>query len=114
MKIKKGDKVEIITGKDKGKSGKIMQVFSNENKVVVEGLNLLVKNTRPRRQGEKGQQVRFPAPINLSNVMLVCPKCGKKTRVGFRLAEKKENNKSAVALRGKKFRECKKCKQVIE
>lgn len=112
MKIKKGDKIQIITGKDKGKTGKVLQILTKNNKVVIEGLNLLVKNTRPKRQGEKGQQVRFPASLDISNVMLICPKCGKKTRVGYKLADKKSADK--IQLKGKKFRQCKKCHQVID
>ncbi len=112
MKIKKGDKVEIITGKDNGKTGKVLQVFLDKKRIVIEGLNLLVKNTRPKKQGEKGQQVQFPASLDVSNVMLVCPKCNKKTRVGYKLAEKNPDDK--VQLKGKKFRQCKKCKEVID
>lgn len=110
MKIKKGDKVQIQTGKDQGKEGKVLQISLKKNKVVVEGLNLLVKNVRAKKQGEKGQQVKFPAMINLSNVMLVCPKCSKPTRVGFRLADQEGDKK----LAGKKFRECRKCQQLID
>lgn len=89
MRIKKGDTVKIITGKDKGKKGKVLQVFVKEKKLVVEGHNLLIKHTRPKREGEKGQRVQFSAPMAVSNVMLVCPKCTKPTR----LAAKKEGNK---------------------
>jgi large subunit ribosomal protein L24 len=106
MTIKKNDRVKILSGKDKGKIGKILQVFPDGNRVSVEGLNLLVKHLRPRRQGEKGQRIEFPAPLDLSKVMMVCPKCDKPTRVAMRLPEK-----GAV---GKKVRICKKCKQVID
>lgn len=102
MKIKSGDKVKIITGKDKGKTGKVLQVFPQERQVSVEGRNLLIKHLRPRRQGEKGQRIEFPASFNISNVMLVCSQCGRETRVGFKILEN-----------GKKVRVCKKCKQVI-
>jgi len=112
MKIKSGDKVEIISGKDKGKSGKILQIFPAEKKVAIEGLNLLIKNTRPRKQGEKGQQVQFPATMDISNVMLLCPKCNEKTRVGYKMADQNDDQK--VKLKGKKFRQCKKCKQIID
>lgn len=83
MKIKKNDTVKIIKGKDNGKSGKVIRVLRKENKVVVEGLNLFKKHLRPRRQNEKGQIVQVPRPINVSNVMLVCPSCKKPTRVGY-------------------------------
>lgn len=106
MNIKKNDKVEILAGKDKGKSGKILQSLPRDNRVSVEGLNLLIKHLRPRRDGEKGQRIEFPAFINASNVALVCPKCGKKTRVSYKIVE--QNGKP------KKYRSCKKCNEVIE
>jgi large subunit ribosomal protein L24 len=106
MNIKKGDKVIILAGKDKGKSGKVLQIFPARERVSVEGLNLLIKHMRPRKQGEKGQRIEFPAPLNISNLMLVCPKCGKPTRIGSRTIEM-ENKK-------KKMRICKKCNQNIE
>lgn len=101
MNIKKGDTVKIILGKDQGKKGKVLQVLPQEHRLVVEGLNLLTKNVRPRREGEKGQRVQFNAPLDISNVMLVCPKCSKPTRVGFKL------------LDNKKSRICRKCKNII-
>ena len=61
-----------------GKTGKVLQVFPDKNRASIEGLNILIKHMRPRRQGEKGQRIEFPAPIQLSNLMLICPKCGKK------------------------------------
>ena len=68
MKIKKGDNVKLITGKDKGKSGKIVRVLVKENKVVVEGLNMMKKHQRPRKSGEKGSMINMAMPINASNV----------------------------------------------
>jgi large subunit ribosomal protein L24 len=97
MKIKKNDQVKILSGKDRGKIGKILRVIPKSSKAIVEGLNLVKKHTRPKRQGEKGQRVSVPAPISLSNLMLVCPKCSKPSRVGFKGTEKA------------KFRVCKKC-----
>ena len=102
MRIKKGDKVKILSGKDKGKTGKVLQIYTANNKVTVEGVNLLFKNMRPKKQGEKGQRIQFPFPLTSSNVALICPKCNKPTRVGFTILE---NNT--------KFRSCKKCKQTI-
>ncbi len=113
MKIKKGDKVKILTGKDKGKIGKVLQVFPEQNRASVEGLNLLIKHLRPRREGEKGQRIEFPAPINLSNLMLVCPKCNKPTRAGYRTVESKaveEGQKAKI----KKYRKCTKCEKTID
>lgn len=102
MKIKKGDKVKILSGKDKGKTGKVLQIFSKRNKISVEGANLLFKNMRPKKQGEKGQRIQFPAPLAVNNVALVCPRCNKITRVSYKILESK-----------KKVRACRKCKEII-
>lgn len=107
MNIKKNDKVKILAGKDKGKTGKVLQVSPSQGRVSIEGLNLLIKHLRPRRQNEKGQRIEFPAFINLSNVALLCPKCGKATKVGYKTL-KVEGKKA------KKFRVCKKCQETIE
>ena len=107
MNIKKNDKVKILAGKDKGKIGKVLQVSPADGRVSVEGLNLLIKHLRPQKQGEKGQRIEFPAFINVSNVALVCPKCGKTTRVANKIV-KVEGKKD------KKFRACKKCQEIIE
>ena len=101
MKIKKGDTVLIITGKDKGKKGKVIEAFPQQNKINVEGVNLVKKHRRPRKEREKGEVIEIPKPINVSNVKLICPRCGQSVRVGYRLAEKK------------KYRICKKCGQEI-
>jgi large subunit ribosomal protein L24 len=101
MKIKKDDQVLITSGKDKGKKGKVLEVFPRENKVVVEGVNIAKKHYRPRQQGEKGQMIEKPQPIDVSNIKLICPKCGYPSRVGYRInGEAKE-------------RICKKCGQAI-
>ena len=110
MKIKTGDKVKIIAGKDKGKEAKVLQVFPSRGKASVEGLNLAIKHLRPQRQGEKGQRIEFPAPIDLSDLLLVCSNCGKGSRVGFKFIEETVGDKKTK----KKVRVCKKCKQVIE
>ncbi|OGY45551.1 MAG: 50S ribosomal protein L24 [Candidatus Buchananbacteria bacterium RIFCSPHIGHO2_02_FULL_38_8] len=101
MKIRKGDKVKILAGKDKGKTGKVLQVLVERNKISVEGVNLLFKNMRPRKQGESGQRIQFPAPLSVSNVALICPKCGRITRGGYKTEDKR------------KIRVCKKCKEQI-
>ncbi|MBM3250763.1 MAG: 50S ribosomal protein L24 [Candidatus Nealsonbacteria bacterium] len=101
MKIKKGDKVLIISGKDKGRSGKIVRALPKEDRVVVEGINLRKKHNRPKKSGEKGQIVEMPVPFNVSNVKLICPKCGKPARVEYKTEG------------GKKYRICKKCNQEI-
>jgi len=101
MKLRKGDQVLIISGKDKGKKGKIIQAFPKENRVLVEGVNLLKKHQRPKRSGEKGQIVILPGHISVANVKLLCPKCGQAARVGYKIVE------------DKKYRFCKKCQQEI-
>lgn len=95
--IKKNDQVKSITGKDKGKTGKVLRVFPEEGKIIVEGLNTVKKHSKPRKEGEKGQRIEVPGKMNVSNVMLVCAKCGKATRVGYKVVDKN------------KFRICKKC-----
>ena len=102
MKIKKGDTVLIISGKDRGKKGKVLEVLSREGKNLVEGVNLMKKHQKPKKTGEKGQIIQLPKPIDVSNVKLICLKCGKPTRIGYKLAEAK-----------KKYRICKKCGQEI-
>ena len=101
MTIKKGDKVKILKGKDAGKLGKVLKVLIKADKVIVEGLNLHMKYTRPRRKGEKGSKIFVPAPIGRPNVMLVCPNCNKPTRAAH------------TYLENKKVRVCKKCKNTI-
>jgi large subunit ribosomal protein L24 len=91
MKFKKGDNVEIILGKDRGKRGKILRVDLAKDKVIVEGLNLRIKHARPRREGEKGQRIEFSASMHISNIMVVDPKLNKRTRMGVKvLADKKK------------------------
>ena len=105
MKIKKGDKVLVISGKSRGKTGKVLQVFSDNNRITVEGLNLGKKHVRPRREGEKGQIVELALPMHVSNVKLLCPKCNQPARVGFRVGAIKEGAKNSRI----KTRICKKC-----
>jgi len=82
MKLKKGDNVIIITGKDKGKKGKITKVLVKDNKIIVDGLNMVKKNQRAKKQGEKGSIISISLPMNASNVMIVDPKTGKGSRIG--------------------------------
>ncbi len=107
MKIKKNDKVKILAGKDSGKSGKVLQVFPGDKRLSIEGLNILIKHLRPQRKGEKGQRIEFPGLIDSSNVILICPNCGKETRVSYKIV-KDESGKN------KKFRVCKKCQETLE
>ena len=101
MKVKKGDTVLITAGKDKGRTGKILRSLPKDRGILVEGVNLRKKHARPKKQGEKGQIVQIPAPLDISNVKVICSKCGKATRVGY-TTEKDIKN-----------RICKKCKQTI-
>ena len=98
MKIHKGDTIKIISGNDKGKRGKVLAVLLSRNSVVVEGLNMKKKHVRPRTQGQKGELVRLPAPLQVSRVMLVCAACSQPTRVGYTVDGTK-----------RKERTCKKC-----
>ncbi len=84
MKIKKGDNVRVLSGKERGKTGTVIAVDSGRERVAVDGLNLYKKHTRPRRQGEKGQVISVARPMHASNVMLVCPNCKEATRTGYR------------------------------
>ncbi|PWB38419.1 MAG: 50S ribosomal protein L24 [Parcubacteria group bacterium] len=106
-KIKVNDKVAVSSGKDKGKTGKVLQILPDMKKLVVEGINVMYKHMRPQKKGEKGQRVQFNGPIAISNVILVCPKCGRNSRVGMRLASSATNKKI-------KERFCRKCKEIID
>lgn len=101
MKVKKGDNVLIIAGKDRGKTGKILKALPKEAKILVEGVNMKKKHVKPRREGEKGQIVSLPAVIDISNAKIICPKCGKAARVGYKT---EKDTKSRI---------CKKCGGVI-
>ncbi|MEK7619537.1 MAG: 50S ribosomal protein L24 [Patescibacteria group bacterium] len=106
MKIKKNDTIKVIAGKDRGKTGKVIRAYPENEKVVVEGINLVVRHVRARRSGEKGQKMYFPKPIALAKIMLVCPKCGEPSRLGYRTLESQD-------MRQKKERFCKKCKAAV-
>lgn len=101
MKIKTGDKVKVLSGKDRGKTGKVIQVMFNrakaEHYVVVEGVNKLKRHIRPAKSGEKGQVIELPAPIHMSNVALLDPKSGKPTRVGYKIEGKDKKRIAKVS-----------------
>ncbi|MCC8077762.1 MAG: 50S ribosomal protein L24 [Oscillospiraceae bacterium] len=97
MNIRKDDKVVVLSGKDKGKEGKVLCVSPKTGKVIVEGVNVASRHTKPRKQGEEGGILKVETPLYACKVMVVCPKCGKATRV----AHKMDN--------GKNTRVCKKC-----
>lgn len=100
-KIKKGDLVLVIQGKDRTRTGKVLKVFLAAHKVLVDGINLVKRHQRPRQQGKKGEIIEKPAAIDISNVKLVCGQCGKASRAGYRLAAEA------------KVRICKKCGNTI-
>lgn len=103
IKIKKNDSIVVISGKDRGKSGKVLNIYTNTNRVLIEGIGLKKKNQRPRKSGQKGEIITMPSSIHISNVMLYCSHCGKGVRVGF---QKSESNVEKVRI-------CKKCKSII-
>jgi large subunit ribosomal protein L24 len=103
MKIRKDDTVVIIAGKDRGKKGKVRRALPDEDKVIVEGLNMIKRHSRAGRGARQGGIIELEAPIQVSDVMLVCEKCGNPTRVGFRFLDD-----------GKKVRICNSCREVID
>lgn len=102
MRIKKGDEVKILIGKDRGKTGKVLAIFEKSDRATVEGLNLSYRHERAKKSGQKGQKIQLPASVHLSNLILVCPFCKKPTRVAHTVDEK-----------GIKTRMCKHCKKRI-
>lgn len=82
MNVKKGDQVEVLSGKDKGARGEVLRALPSEGKVVVEGVAIVKRHTKPNQLNQQGGIVEKPAAIDVSNVALVCPSCGKATRVG--------------------------------
>ena len=97
MKIKKGDTVQVLSGNDKGKTGEVLEVMPKTQRVVVKGINIRKKHIKPRKQGEQGGIIPVECAVLASKVNVVCPKCGKATRIGYNV-EKDE-----------KVRICKKC-----
>jgi len=101
MKIKKGDKVKVIYGKDKGRNGVVEKVYPKSNKVLIANINVYKRHVKKSEQMPKGGIIDVPRPLDVEKVMLVCSKCGKATRVGFRVEK------------DKKIRICKKCESKI-
>ena len=97
MNVKTGDKVQVISGSEKGKQGKVIAVSASEGKVIIEGVNKMTKHVKPRMQGQPGGRVEAEGAMFASKVMPVCPKCDKPTRVGHKIED------------GKKIRVCKHC-----
>jgi len=103
MKIKKTDKVYVIAGKDRGKSGEVTRVLTKTAQVVVSGINIAKKAVKPSKKNAQGGIIEITRPLPISNVALVCPSCGKPTRIGY-----------VVAKDGKKVRTCKKCQTAVK
>ncbi|NOZ69415.1 MAG: 50S ribosomal protein L24 [Deferribacteres bacterium] len=101
--IKKNDTVIVISGDEKGKKGRVRSVLAKENRLLIEGLNIIKRHMKPNKKYTQGGIIEKEAPIHRSNVMLVCPKCDKPTRIGHNILEN-----------GKKIRLCKQCGEVIE
>lgn len=101
--VRKGDKVQIIAGKDKGKKGKILLSFPSKHRVVVEGANIVKKHTKPTQKSPQGGIVETPGSIHVSNVQLICPHCSQPTRLGAKRTEQ-----------GKRIRVCRKCDGEID
>ncbi len=103
LHVKKDDMVMIIAGKEKGKSGKVMRIFPDKGRLKVEGLNVVKRHTRPSRTNQDGGIVEKEAPLDASNVQLLCGACSKPTRTGIRVLED-----------GSKVRYCKKCNEIVD
>ena len=102
MKIRKGDTVKVLSGNDKGKTGEVLEIIPKTQKIIVKGVNIRKKSVTPRRQGEEGGTLPSEGSIHSSKVALVCPKCGKATRIGY------------IVENGEKVRVCKKCNSKIK
>ncbi|MCD6408406.1 50S ribosomal protein L24 [bacterium] len=103
FKIKKGDIVQVIKGKDRGKKGRVKRVLPKEGRVLVEGVNFVKKHVRPRKVDQQGGIIQMEKPISIANVQYFCLKCGKPTRLGIKFLED-----------GTKVRYCKKCNEIAE
>ncbi len=102
LHVRRGDTVLVLSGKDKGKKGKVLTAFPKDGKVIVEGVNIVTKHTKPRKAGDPGGIINQESPIYACKVMLVCNKCGQASRIGRK-----------VLPSGEKVRYCKKCKENI-
>lgn len=102
MKLKKNDQVAVMTGKDRGKKGRVLQVFPERGRVLVEAVNYKIVHKRPTKDNPKGGIAQVEGPLALSNVMLVCPRCSKPTRAGY-----------SFLSDGTKQRICKKCREIF-
>jgi large subunit ribosomal protein L24 len=107
MKIKKGDSVLVIAGDDRGKTGKVLKVFPDKNRAIVEGVNFIKRHTRQTRRVQKGGIIEKEAAVDISNLLVYCPKCSSPTRVSFKIMQGETGQKS------NKIRICLKCGEII-
>lgn len=112
MKVKAKDKVLVIAGKYKGKVGNVMRVLKKTNRITVEKVNIRTKHIK-KTTTRAGQTIKYEAPMDASNVMVICPNCNKATRISYNVPEKKSSGKG-LAKNLKKYRVCKKCGESIE
>jgi large subunit ribosomal protein L24 len=101
MKLRKGDNIQMMRGRDAGKTGQVTRVHRDRDRVTVQGINMYTKHVRPTKQGEKGQSVHVPRAVAIANVMVICPACGKPSRLGNRMDG------------DKKVRFCKRCNAAL-
>ena len=102
MKIRKGDTVQILSGNDKGKTGEVLETIPKTSRIIIKGINIRKKHIKPKKQGEEGGIVPVECSIHSSKANVVCPKCGKATRIAMKVED------------GKKVRVCKKCGAIIK
>lgn len=102
LKVKKGDTVQVLSGNDKAKTGEVLEVLPKAEKIIVKGVNVRKKHVKPRKQGDESGIIPVECPIHMSKVNVVCPKCGKATRIGFKVEK------------DQKVRVCKKCGEIIK
>jgi large subunit ribosomal protein L24 len=103
LSIKKNDTVIVITGKEKGKRGRVLSVYPSKESLLIEKINIIKKHMKPTRKYTQGGIIEKEASLHISNVMLICPKCNKPTRIG-----------NSILQDGRKLRMCKKCREVID
>lgn len=103
LSIKKNDTVEVLAGKEKGKKGRVLAVYTKKDRILLEKVNMIKRHMKPSKKYAQGGIIEKEASVHISNVMLVCPKCSKRTRVG-----------ALIMKDGQKSRVCKKCKEVID
>ena len=103
MKVRQGDQVTVIAGKERGKRGRVKRVIPRQDRIVVDGINFIKKHRRPRGDQDRGGIIEFEAPFHVSNVMLICPHCKKPVRVGYEILPE-----------GDKVRTCRACHEMLD